>query len=113
MSLQMSGCVQIYACGSLWHHLSLLPLKRPYQSRRARNLKPLSLLSNNLPAVPPHDVVCASYVLREVDLSSSRDSIIRSLWAHTSGVLVIVEPGTRPPCADANSTTQRCDYCNV
>ena len=46
------------------------------------------------PLAPPHDVVCASYVLREVDLSSSRDSIIRSLWAHTSGVLVIVEPGT-------------------
>jgi hypothetical protein len=38
--------------------------------------------------------VCASYVLREVQQSDSRDAIIRSLWAHTTGVLVIVEPGT-------------------
>ncbi len=57
----------------------------PHQNRRPHP-KP--------PAVPPHDVVVASYVLREVEQSASRDAIIRSLWAHTSGVLVIVEPGT-------------------
>jgi ribosomal protein RSM22 (predicted rRNA methylase) len=50
---------------------------------------------------PPHDLVIAAYVLGELPGEPAHPLIppttrlfIRTLWEHTSGVLVIVEPGT-------------------
>ena len=77
-------------------NLRTLAIQCAYESRciTPLHIDKTSILHPPFRAVPPHDVVVASYVLREVERSQSRDSIIRSLWAHTAGVLVIVEPGT-------------------
>lgn len=42
---------------------------------------------------PPRDLVMLAYVLDEL-APPDRDALIGRLWARTSGVLVIVEPGT-------------------
>ncbi len=41
------------------------------------------------------DLVIASYVLGEIP-AEKREAFVERLWLHTSGILVIVEPGTPP-----------------
>jgi ribosomal protein RSM22 (predicted rRNA methylase) len=41
----------------------------------------------------PHDLVIASYVIGELS-QDSVETVIRKLWEYTSGILVIIEPGT-------------------
>ncbi len=43
-----------------------------------------------------YELVIASYMLNELD-AAARDALLERLWAATSGVLLIVEPGT-PEC---------------
>lgn len=47
-----------------------------------------------------HDLVVASYVLAELRTPAERRSIVEALWARTTGVLLLVEPGT--PVGSAN-----------
>ena len=47
-----------------------------------------------------HDLVVASYVIGELRSASERRRVVDSLWQRTSGVLVLLEPGT--PVGSAN-----------
>ncbi|MEX2395164.1 MAG: small ribosomal subunit Rsm22 family protein [Actinomycetota bacterium] len=42
----------------------------------------------------PADVVCAAYSLGELS-SADRDAVLRRAWEATTGVLIVIEPGTR------------------
>jgi len=50
-------------------------------------------LAGGLPDTSPRDLVTLSYVLDELT-PAARDTLVDRLWQLTSGVLVIVEPGT-------------------
>ena len=47
----------------------------------------------HLPAVQPHDLVVAGYVLAELD-AAARRQLVEDAWAAAAGALAIIEPGS-------------------
>jgi ribosomal protein RSM22 (predicted rRNA methylase) len=58
-----------------------------------------------------YDVVVASYALGETLAPAERRRLVDSLWQHTSGVLVLIEPGT--PSGSANIRQARSQVCRA
>lgn len=75
------------ACRTLLQDVENLPLIKVHPS--------LALFSRGLrKSTRPHDLVVASYALGELLTPSERVTVVRQLWALTSDVLVLIEPGT-------------------
>jgi ribosomal protein RSM22 (predicted rRNA methylase) len=74
------------------------PIRALGQQLRVNATTPQTTWSNanlaaGLPDCAPHDLVTLAYVLDELE-PTARDALVDRLWQLTSGVLVIVEPGT-------------------
>ena len=75
------------ACRSLLLDVENLPLIKVHPS--------LSLFSRGLrKPTPLHDLVISSYALGELLTTAERITAVRQLWALTTDVLVLIEPGT-------------------
>lgn len=77
----------VTACRTLLQDVEKLPLIRVYPS--------LALFSRGLrKGTRLHDLVISSYALGELLTPAERITAVRQLWALTSDVLVLIEPGT-------------------
>lgn len=75
------------ACRTLLQEVENLPLIKVHPS--------LSIFSRGLrKATRLHDLVVSSYALGELVTPAERITAVRQLWALTSDVLVLIEPGT-------------------
>lgn len=97
-----------WAAGQLWPELSQVTLlerdermialgQRLARQANARHLRTATWRRVDLTAgawnVQQSDLVVAAYVLGELP-PEQRDDVVARLWAHTAGVVVMVEPGT-------------------